>query len=1152
MGEGKSLIGRRWGSLLVLVATLVSLLPLGRPASAAPADLVISQIYGGGGNTGAPYQNDYIEIFNRGAAAVALGGLSLQYTSATGTGNLGANAFQLTELPTMTLAPGQYLLVQEAPGAGVAAPLPAPDVIDPTPINMSATGGKVALVSGTDARGCNGGSTLGPAAALARIIDLIGYDGANFFEGSGPSPTLSNTTAAFRLGAGCVDTDNNSSDFVTGAPAPRNTASAPGNCTDQPPAVASTAPANGASGVALDANVLITFAEPVNVSGGWFAIACAASGIHTATAAGGPTSFTLNPDADFAMAESCAVTVLAANVTDQDLIDPPDAMAADFVFSFTTVAPTRRIHEIQGAAHRSPLSGQLVGDVSGIVTAKRTNGFYMQDPSPDADPATSEAIFVFTSSPPSVSVGDAVLVNGRVSEFRPGGASTGNLTTTELVSPTFRVVSSGNSLPPPTVIGLGGRLPPTAIIENDTAPAPPPGDVETSGVFDPSEDGIDFYESLEGMLVQVNDPFVVGPTNSFNEIPVLADGGTGTGPRSARGGIRYAGYDDGNPERIILDDEILKLAGGTIPTVNVGDRFAGSVVGVLDYNFGNFMVELTAVPTAVSGGLAKETTSPPGANELAVATFNVQNLDANDPQSKFDTLAGLVVTNLRSPDLIAVEEVQDNDGPANTATVDASATIGKLVAGIQAAGGPAYTWRQIDPVDDQDGGEPGGNIRQIFLFRTDRGLAFIDRPGGTSTTATSVGNVGGEPELTFSPGRVDPANGAWTSSRKPLAGEFTFNTRHLFVVANHFNSKGGDPPLMGHFQPPTRSSEVQRARQAQLVSDFVKDILAIDARADVVVLGDLNDFQFSHTLAPLKARPLNDLTGTRPDGDRYTYVFEGNSQTLDHILVSIALRSSTQFDVVHVNAEFADQASDHDPSVARIRLLDIVPPTISGAATTSPNANGWYNGPVTVHFTCQDNSGAVDCPGDVTLRTEGAGQSVTGTARDAAGNTASATVGPLNIDLTAPTITFSGGLTYTVDQAVSIICTATDALSGIATATCPGASGPAYGFGLGAHRLDATAMDKAGNTRSASTTFTVGVTRATLCAVVRRLVTKEKVAKSLCRTLGIDVDDDDRERPDGDRDRDGPKQAERDASDDDRDGPKDNAKQGERADRDDA
>src|SRR2546428_11489048 len=142
MGEGKSLIGRRWGSLLVLVATLVSLLPLGRPASAAPADLVISQLYGGGGNTGAPYQNDYIEIFNRGAAAVALGGLSLQYTSATGTGNLGANVNQLTDLPTMTLAPGQYLLVQEASTAAGGAAPPAPPVIAPPPAHTGAAGGK--------------------------------------------------------------------------------------------------------------------------------------------------------------------------------------------------------------------------------------------------------------------------------------------------------------------------------------------------------------------------------------------------------------------------------------------------------------------------------------------------------------------------------------------------------------------------------------------------------------------------------------------------------------------------------------------------------------------------------------------------------------------------------------------------------------------------------------------------------------------------------------------------------------------------------------------------------------------------------------------------------------------------------------------------
>src|SRR5205085_10463980 len=159
-----------------------------------------------------------------------------------------------------------------------------------------------------------------------------------------------------------------------------------------------------------------------------------------------------------------------------------------------TVAPPVAIHDIQGASHISPKVGQNVSNVNGIVTAKRSNGFYMQDPSPDADAATSEGIFVFTSSAPSVNVGDAVKVNGHVSEFRPGGASTGNLTTTELTSPSTTVLSSGNPLPAATIAGSGGRIPPSGVIEDDAAS----GDVETSGTFDPANDGLDFWESLEG------------------------------------------------------------------------------------------------------------------------------------------------------------------------------------------------------------------------------------------------------------------------------------------------------------------------------------------------------------------------------------------------------------------------------------------------------------------------------------------------------------------------------------------------------------------------------------------------------------------------------------------------------------------------------
>jgi hypothetical protein len=569
------------------------------------------------------------------------------------------------------------------------------------------------------------------------------------------------------------------------------------------------------------------------------------------------------------------------------------------------------IHDIQGEAHTSPLSGQTVTGVGGIVTAVTGNGLYLQDPNPDRRPGTSEALFVFTSSRPTVAVGDAVSIDGRVSEFRPGGSGgTTNLTTTELTGPTITVASSGNPLPAPTVIGDAGRVPPKTVIEDDAS-----GDVETSGTFDPRSDGIDFYESLEGMRVQLDDAVAVGPRSSFGEIPVVGDGGSSAGVRTARGGV-LARPNDFNPERVHLDDQLAPT-----PAADVGDRFPGAVVGVLDYSFGNFKFEATSTPATAPGGLDREVTAPATARQLAVATFNVENLDPNDPQTKFDQLAALIVDNLQAPDLVAVEEIQDNNGATNDAVVDADATFAKLIGAIQAAGGPAYDFRQINPVDDQDGGEPGGNIRVGFLFRGDRGLAFVDRPGGGSTDATTVVGTGADAHLSFSPGRVDPTNSAFNSSRKPLAGEFTWGGQHLFVVANHFNSKGGDQPLFGHFQPPARASEVQRNQQAQVVHDFVAAIETADPEANVVVLGDLNDFEFSSALTTLRTGVLTDLLTKLPLDQRHTYDFEGNSQALDHILLSETLLDQrVSYDVVHVNAEFASRASDHDPQVARITL----------------------------------------------------------------------------------------------------------------------------------------------------------------------------------------------------------------------------------------
>jgi hypothetical protein len=208
-------------ALSLIVAMGFSL--MAQTAYAVSPNIVISQVYGGGGNSGATYTHDFVELFNRGTTAVSLAGWSIQYTSATGAGNFGATPILITELPDVSLAPGQYLLIQEAQGSGGTTPLPTPDVIDSTPISMGATGGKVALVNVDTSLGCNGGSSPCTPEALATIVDLVGWGTANFYEGIGPAPATDNITAIFRNDGGCIDSDNNAADFSAFPPVPRNT-----------------------------------------------------------------------------------------------------------------------------------------------------------------------------------------------------------------------------------------------------------------------------------------------------------------------------------------------------------------------------------------------------------------------------------------------------------------------------------------------------------------------------------------------------------------------------------------------------------------------------------------------------------------------------------------------------------------------------------------------------------------------------------------------------------------------------------------------------------------------------------------------------------------------------------------------------------------
>ncbi|MFH8486457.1 endonuclease/exonuclease/phosphatase family protein [Streptomyces longisporoflavus] len=575
------------------------------------------------------------------------------------------------------------------------------------------------------------------------------------------------------------------------------------------------------------------------------------------------------------------------------------------------------VHDIQGTTRLSPLAGQQVTDVTGIVTGVRSygsKGFWLQDPEGDKNPATSEGVFVYTGSAAlTVKAGDAVRVSGTVGEYVPGGQSSGNQSLTQITKPTVTVESSGNALPAPVTVDA--KTVPSAYA--------PDGDPADGGSINalplkPRSYALDRYESLEGMNVRVGTSRVVGATDPYSELWITVKPHENA---NRRGGTVYKSYDDQNTGRLQIQ-QLAPVSEQPFPKANVGDTLTGGAAGPLDFNqFGGYTLVARTLGKVTDKGLEREKTRRQAKGELAVATYNVENLDPTDPQTKFDALASAVVSNLASPDILALEEIQDDNGAKNDGTVSAEATLKKFTDAIVAAGGPRYAWRSIAPENNKDGGEPGGNIRQVFLYNPER-VSFTDRGNGDATTGTDVVRSAGRAALTLSPGRVDPANPAWTDSRKPLAGEFSFRGRPVIVVANHFGSKGGDEGLTSHHQPPVRSSEAKRLLQAQAVNSFVRDVRKVQKNADVVVVGDVNDFEFSATTDALEAGgALKSAVKSLPRSERYSYVYQGNAQVLDQILTSPGVGGAGDFsyDSVHINAEFAEQNSDHDPQVLRFR-----------------------------------------------------------------------------------------------------------------------------------------------------------------------------------------------------------------------------------------
>lgn len=579
-----------------------------------------------------------------------------------------------------------------------------------------------------------------------------------------------------------------------------------------------------------------------------------------------------------------------------------------------------RIHHIQGQGHVSPFNGRWVDHVEGVVTYKYAirgaNYFHMQTPDGQEDDNlhTSEGIVVYTGRAEEIQVGDLVRVSGQVSEYYIDGYDDKNKTDLSVTQINARndrggqIEVAASDQPLPTARKITSGMIPKEISAHSTF-----------DVFEPEKYAIDFWESIEGMRVEISPSRAVAPqqhgdlvvvTEDFPKDQLTFNGGvllTPAGPNAQS--IQFKVY----PNDLARD---LK--------VKTGDLFTESLSGVVNYGFGNYKVYVDLDEVVKVHEVVPENREKPqikkDENKLTIATYNVENFSANNsanetPDEKVAYIAHAFVRDMQSPDIIGIVEVMANNGQAST-TSEASATYQRLITAIIEAGGPEYDYLNIDPEFNQDGGAPGGNIRVGYLYNPDR-VRVIDAPHGDHSTL--VGYEKGK--LTHNPGRI--TSDSFQGTRKPLVAQFEFQGETVVVINNHLNSKRGDTPYFGQTQPPVMGSEPRRHQLASEVNTFIRDILADNPEENIIVLGDMNDYQFSDTLNILAGDELTNLINLVPEEQRYTYIYQGNSQVLDHILVSKDLAAHAEIDIVHVNADYTPmhgRASDHEPVVAQIDL----------------------------------------------------------------------------------------------------------------------------------------------------------------------------------------------------------------------------------------
>ncbi|MDQ3288235.1 MAG: lamin tail domain-containing protein [Pseudomonadota bacterium] len=793
-------------------------------AASAQAQVVISQVYGGGGNSGATFRSDFIELRNNGASAVSVDGWSVQYASA------GGSTWARTALAG-SIAPGGFYLVKQADGSGGSVSLPTPDATGTTA--MAGTNGKVALVrSGTALSGtCPVGTTT--------VADFVGYGSSASCAETAPTATLSNTTAALRKGDGSIDTGSNSADFATGAPNPRNSGSEP------PP--------------------------------------------------------------------------------------PPEP------------AVPLSIAQIQGAGLVSAYDGTIVV-TEGIVTARKfNNGFFLQSANDDGNAATSEGIFVFTGSAPPASAapGNLLRVTAKVEEFVPS-SNPNQLTITELVSPTIELLGSGLALPLAVEIGA-------AELGADATPGT--------------------LERLEGMRVSVTQSVVIAASGgsiqertatSFSDgvfhvvLPEVARPFREPGIGALDVALATLPADknppvfDTNPERLMVRSR--GQIGAAAVSVDTQAQVAG-LIGVLDYFAGTWaLLPDVGTPPAVSGGRLPEAVNDAAYDEATIASFNVLRLfdevadgngavalNADALDKRLTKTAVSICDYLKAPDILGIVEIEN------------LRVMGMLAERINSscASAPVYV-PYLEPGNDVGGINVGFlvNTRAVGLDAVRVEVLEVRQFGKDTTLANPNGStslLNDRPPLLLR-ARVHHDNG----------GSYP-----VTVIVNHLRSLSGIDDVRSGSNGWSTGGErvrVKRGAQAAYLAGLVESLQQAKPDENIVLVGDFNAFQFNdgyvdvlgvltgdpaapdqvltHVESPLTSLLIDGSQLEADAGEHYSFVFAGNAQTLDHVLVNEAVIAATgglKVDHARINADFGVdnfgdfsvplRTSDHDP----VRLAIAVP-----------------------------------------------------------------------------------------------------------------------------------------------------------------------------------------------------------------------------------